>query len=291
MAQTNFVFVCFGKDQSYYTQATYAICSLLAFAAPPFTVHVMTDYPERFAHLNNHINLIELNKNQMTEWRGPHGNSFRIKLSALILAAEKIDEKFIFLDTDVILLKPLDPFIEAVKPETFGMHTAEFTLAEKINYHRWRHRLASLLNFDLSRKQGYMCRAVADRTWQGIYVPKTQVMWNSGVFAVDKADFDCIDLSLRILDEINANNIKFFTAEQLAISIACSHKGTIIAAKDYFIHYWKEKETMTQWISEKLKLESPGSFNPEAIAGEMRLNQDFSAALNSSPEKTELTPA
>lgn len=227
------LYLVFGPHASHHAQATFSILTFLRrrAALPRLRVHVLTDAPEWYAHLCEHVAVERLTPEQLREWRGEVDFFWRIKLKGLESLSQRFpDEPLLYLDADTFLYAP-DPAPHLLKPLRAGralMHENEGPLAQL-----------------RSKTERLMWRQVAGQTFGGVTIGPQHAMWNAGAVGIPAGRAaEALRLALAICDEMCRRDVTRRLIEQFALSVALAETAGLQPAAPAIGHYWSNKE---QW--------------------------------------------
>lgn len=216
---TRYVTLAHGDAPAIYRQSLMMLVSLTAFAPEPSEIVVVTDHPERFVWFGTRIEIEYLDAARLEQWRGPNPFSMRHKLELARASIVAGRQEIVLLDADVLVRKPLAPFVERLRGGDLFMHKREYILSET-------RRVGN-------RKLWRELKARGFRDDDG--------MWNSGVLAIPSVDRDLLDQSLEMYDALGADGVRHFATEQLVEGVVLGRTGRLKAAEEWFIHYWGNK--------------------------------------------------
>lgn len=206
-------------------QTVYSYLSLLRVdRAQAPEVRVYTDRPSAFGALSQRIELVELDAAETTRWID-EAKGYRNIVKCRVLS--QLRERFIFLDSDTVVVRSLHDLGAQLRPDLAFMHRAEYQLKDRPE----------------------TARALADPKLAP--VAPDMPMWNSGLMAVHEdltaalAGAPDLAMHLRLAHGIRP-------AEQLADAILLSRAATIRAAFPWIVHYWQDKTAFQKRIDETL---------------------------------------
>jgi hypothetical protein len=211
--------MAYGAAPAVYRQSLMLLVSLVAFAPEPAEIVVVTDHPERFVWFGTRIEIEYLDAARFQQWRGNDPFSMRHKLQLARASIVSGRQEIVLLDADVLVRKPLGPFVERLRAGDLFMHKREYVLSETRrvgNKKLWREL----------KKRGF-------RDDDG--------MWNSGVLAIPSDDHALLDEALEMYDRLGADGVRHFATEQLVEGIVLGRTGRLKSAEHWFLHYWGNK--------------------------------------------------
>ncbi len=222
----NLLYITFGKDPSIHLQALYSMASFLKKPSYVKRIIVITDEPELYTIIREHINLEFLSEKTFNEWKGPHNFFWRIKIKGIEWAMTKFSgEPILYADTDTFLSHSAHEIALALQENSAFMHENEGPLALK-----------------KSKTEKKMWRQVIGQQFGGHIIKKSDSMWNAGFIAFpNTTNGQEIQLALNICDEMCAKKVITRLIEQFSLSLALAHFYPIKEAKKMIVHYWSAK--------------------------------------------------
>ncbi|MBA3296618.1 MAG: hypothetical protein H0U19_06755 [Acidobacteria bacterium] len=247
---TRYVTLAYGDAGAVYAQASMLLVSLLAHAPAPCELVVVTDRPERLEWLRDAVRIEMVTAAKLERWRGPSPFSMRQKIE-VAAAMMPASGAMVLLDADVIAARPLQPFVGQVATGARFMHTREYELGS-------------------SRRQGNrrLWHALEGRSFGSWQFRAEDSMWNSGVVAVPAADAELFDDALALYDAMAAVGIRHFATEQLVVGAVLQRNGHVGEAREWFTHYWGNKQAFTAEIERRLTSARGAQLTPDAAARE-----------------------
>jgi len=231
----NLLYLTFGNSASIHMQAAFSICSFLSNPSASGSVNVITDNKKYYTHLGSRVNLIDITKEELLDWRGPHDFFWRIKIKAI----EKIcalypGEAVMYLDTDTFLYGDAIRLAEQLKKGHALMHENEGALSAK-----------------KSKTEKKMWQQIAGKSFGKLSMVATDCMWNAGVVATPNTlgGAEC-QLALDICDEMCSSGVTKRLIEQYALSLALSNSYGIHEACSLIAHYWSTKEIWNKRLND-----------------------------------------
>ena len=217
--KTRYVVLAYGEDELPFRQAWLLFVSLAAYAEPSSEFIALTDHPERFEWFRGAVETKRLTPGQLQAWRR-EAKGWRHKLEAERTMMPP-EGALVLLDSDIVAVQPLRPFIEDLQRGAVFLHKPEYVIGE-------------------SRRPGNrrMWESLRDRSFGGWHVLPTDAMWNAGVMAARSEDAFLIDDALAMHDAIAAAGQEHLFLEQLATSVVFGRTKRLAAAAPYFAHYW-----------------------------------------------------
>jgi hypothetical protein len=227
----NILYLIFGDEQLYHSQAYFSICSFLCRMEATDRVLIMTDAPDFYVRFNDRVQIIEVNQAQIEAWKGEYNFVFRAKIKAIEYACQLYpNEPTIYLDSDTFLFNDLKLLSKSIANPL--MHTREGLMSE--------------LKSKTIRK---LWQTVKGREFAGIQIQAKHAMWNAGVVGIPAGQgLKITDLVLQICDKILAEKVGKWVVEQFSFSIVMSENGNLKPVENYIGHYWSNKEEWNEAI-------------------------------------------
>jgi hypothetical protein len=249
----NLLYITFGPRLEIHHQAAFSMLSFLAQKDHVNSITLITDAPEFYGHVRDHIELIAITPDTLKEWRGPHDFFWRIKIKALEHLALKLGEKpIVYLDTDTFLFGDGAVMARRLASQAF-MHENEGELAT--------------LKTKTERR---MSAQIVGKAFGGVTIRGNHAMWNAGVVAVPGAhNLKTIHMALSICDDMCAADVERRLVEQFALSVALAENYSLHAGAEFIGHYWGNKagwnEVITKFFLENYLRNSPLEKELEAL--------------------------
>lgn len=241
MFPVRYTTLAYGGAPEVYRQSLMLLTSLVAFAPEPCDLVVATDRPECYVWFGTRVEIEYLDAPRLAAWRGSRPFSMRqkLELARLASAADRVPQAAatVLLDADVIVLQPLNGFVEQLRGGRLFMHKKEYVLSEsrrRGNRELWR----SLRRLPAGLVDGG--------------IRPDDAMWNSGVLAVPAADRALLDSALALYDALGAAGVRHFATEQLVEGIVLGRTGRLTPADRWFAHYWGNKPGYDAEIARRL---------------------------------------
>ena len=228
------VYLVFGPNAANHTQAYFSILTFLRQPAALAGITVVTDRPDFYARLAGRVRVLPASADLLREWEGPHQFFWRVKIKALEAVAHACPgQSLLYLDSDTFLGGDASQLTQALAAGTALMHEPEGALAALP-----------------SKTEQLMWRQLQGQPWLGINLDARQLMWNAGVVGIPATRTTAaIDLALHLCDAWCAAGVTRRLVEQLALSVALSETGPLVAARASIGHYWSAKPEWNQPIA------------------------------------------
>ncbi|GAB2478810.1 hypothetical protein GCM10011375_18140 [Hymenobacter qilianensis] len=229
------LFLVFGNNLQNHFQAHFSILSFLRQKNSGLAgITVVTDAPDFYLHLAQHITVHTLDAHTLQEWQGEYRFFWRAKIKALEYAVRQHPEApLLYLDTDTFLHGSLAKLRQELSDGVAFMHEAEGPLASLT-----------------SKTERRMWQQVKDRSFGGVAMHEQLLMWNAGVVGIPASkNLEAVGLALRICDELCEQQVTPRLIEQFALSVALAETYTLRAARAHLGHYWSTKDDWNASIS------------------------------------------
>jgi hypothetical protein len=225
MTQVRFAYLSLGDRHDILARAWLSILTVLAYAPPNSQIAIVTDQPARFAWFGGRLEIITIDPATVQEWRGRHDFFWRVKLMSVLRLAELGPAHLIYLDTDVLVRKPLNDLVQALEAGDVFMHEREYDLSN-------------------SRRSGQvrLWKMVRGLTTGGLTVGSPCVMWNAGLVAVGAQQIDLLKRALETCDGLMDQGVQHALTEQLSFSLTLGSTGRIREGKAWMDHFWSNKD-------------------------------------------------
>jgi hypothetical protein len=225
----NLLYLVFGDNVRNHFQACFSVLSFLRHRPGLGTITVVTDAPDFYRHLANHVMVLPVDEATLREWKGEFNFFWRIKIKALELVAAKFPATpLLYLDSDTFLHGSFEGLQQALAAGQAFMHEPEGALAELG-----------------SKTERRMWQQVGGKSFGGVLFHERHGMWNAGVVGIPaQGATEAIALALRICDDLSRAGVTPRLIEQFALSVALQERFDLQSALAYIGHYWSNK---TEW--------------------------------------------
>ncbi len=223
------LYLVFGNAAPNHFQAVFSMLSFLRQPEQFDGITVVTDAPEFYRHMADHVTVLPIAAATLQEWRGEFDFFWRIKIKALeYVHQHQPGSAILYLDTDTFLHGSLATIRAQLEAGTALMHEPEGALSQ----------LAS-------KTEQRMWQQVRQHSFGGVAMRKDHQMWNAGVVGIPAGRAAAaIALALRICDDLSRQGVTPRLIEQFALSVALAETGPLAAAAPQIGHYWSTK---TEW--------------------------------------------
>jgi hypothetical protein len=219
---TRFAALVYGSDEAAFRQGWMLFVSLAAYAGPSAEFVALTDHPERFESFRGAVSTERLSLEQLQAWRrGASGWRHKLEAERALMPSAGA---LVLLDSDVVAVQPLEPFVRELQGGAVFLHKPEYVIGE-------------------SRRRGNrrMWESLRDRSFGGWRVLPTDAMWNAGVVGLRSDDASLVNDALVMHDAIASAGADHPFLEQLTTSVVFGRTKRLKAAAPYFAHYWGNK--------------------------------------------------
>lgn len=199
-------------------------------AFPDVTIHIYTDEPRFF---DMAADVLPIKYHAITDellrlWRGDINFVHRVKIELLKNLCEAEKGNILYLDSDILFLKPVDELLGGIEGGKLYMHICEGVVKNQSN------PIFAKLN-------KYLAANSIDVNGVPVNIPGDIAMWNAGVLGFKNGAFP-LDNVLHFTDVVYPKFPKHIV-EQFAFSLYLSkHTPHISLASSYVLHYWNLKE-------------------------------------------------
>ena len=117
-------------------ECKYSILSLLKYNVDTkdLLIVIYTDDREAFAFLpDDLVSVVELSKEQISDFKGTNQFVHRLKIMILRDAAKRFDGRILYADSDIYFLKNILPLFEKIDDSSFVMCNNEGMISDKGN--------------------------------------------------------------------------------------------------------------------------------------------------------------
>lgn len=231
VAQRRLVYLLYGGHSGYRQEAKYSLLSLLRqtprSACPQVLLY--TDRPEDFEGWP--VDVEVLDNERLERWTGNQAYLHRRKAEA-VLDALKLPGTSIFVDTDTFFVAPASELFERLEASDWLVDEIEG------RWGQWRGE--------------HLYAATADQLNNSYGIEDNLLLINSGVLALRKEPIACMEMAIRLIDEVYPMAPDVHVIEQFAVSCAAYMKqlGVPAEAQGVVKHYYGDKLFWRQMITE-----------------------------------------
>lgn len=229
------LFLVFGNNLSNHTQAHFCIYSLLAQKQLVTHIHVMTDMPDFYKSLEQHIHVEPISSTLLQEWEGEHKFFWRVKIKAIeSLCLQYPGETVLYLDSDTFAYRNIADLQQGATQGIARMHEFEKALPDA-----------------KSKTEKKMWQQINGKSFGGVQITPSHAMWNAGVVLTPNSvnGKEC-RMALAICDDMCAQNVTRRLIEQYALAVALTENYQLKPAEDYIAHYWSNKPEWNRYIEQ-----------------------------------------
>lgn len=203
------------SSERIHRRTAYSILSCLQIhgGKAPCPVELATDNPDFYRPFGDLVGIRPLAPARIAEWVEA-AKGYRNVVKAELFRGQ--EDSFLFLDSDTVLLKPLPPLLDRIRPKATIMQRREYRLGGRPEF---RDVVADSVFPELT----------AD-TW----------MYNSGLLGVHRDNLPTLrKVKDRVLELLARHRVR--TPEQLLDGTLLSQVSEILTAPRWIYHYWQDK--------------------------------------------------
>jgi hypothetical protein len=234
MGKKYIVYQAYGSEDIL-NEALYSILSFYKVHGLDYrdiTIVVYTDHAFYFESILGKERILckPLDATRVKQWRGAINFVHRVKIETLLdfTAGLQQDDQILYLDSDIVFMKPIPDLFEKIKEGAFIMHEFEGKL--------------NASSFPLIIKMGKFIKGhQQELTAKGFDVPADTGVWNAGVIGFNSSKQYLLSRVLCFTDGFYTMYPKHI-AEQFGFSLYLSKEGTVFNSSEYLFHYWSFKE-------------------------------------------------
>jgi len=233
MGRKYIVYQAYGSD-AILNEALYSMLSFYKIHGMNYReikIVVYTDDPLHFESVlgKERVECRPLHADQVKQWRGAIDFVHRVKIETLLDFTSSLeDDEVLYLDSDIVFLKPVDDLFNKIKQDVFIMHEFE----GKLNNSK----------FPLIVKMGKFIKGhQQELNVKGFEVPLNSGVWNAGAIGFKSSKKYILSKVLCFTDGFYTLYPKHI-AEQFGFSLYLSKEGTVFNSTEYLFHYWSFKE-------------------------------------------------
>ncbi|SNR71154.1 MULTISPECIES: hypothetical protein [Hymenobacter] len=231
----NLLYLVFGENVRIHFQAHFSILTFLRHRPAGLgTITVVTDAPDFYRHLADHVTVLPVSAATLQAWRGEFDFFWRIKIKALEhVAALYPGVPLLYLDSDTFLHGSFTDLHKGLAAGYAYMHEPEGALAALG-----------------SKTEKRMWQQIGRKTFGGITLHERHQMWNAGVVGIPaQGGPEAIALALRICDDLSRAGVTPRLIEQFALALALQERFELRPARPFIGHYWSNKEEWNEAIA------------------------------------------
>lgn len=224
----NIVYLVFGNNMDHYQQVYFSVYTAVANKNREDRIIIIAEDPSLFRALEDHVEIIPIDRTIIKEWEGQYHFFWRVKIKALQLIAQKYpSDSILYLDGDTFFYQNMDVLRKGMSNGQNYMHIKEGKISELS-----------------SKTEKLMWRQMKGKTYHHLKINENSTMWNAGLIGISHQHFDCLELTLGINDEMCADDVTRRLIEQFAFSLGLNEHSALQPADHIVGHYWGNK---TQW--------------------------------------------
>ena len=236
MSKKYIVYQAYGNEDIL-NEALYSMVSFYKVHGIDYREVELVVYTDNAAHFESvlgkeRVHCKPLDASLVKQWRGDINFVHRVKIETLLhFTATLQDDQVLYLDSDIVFLKPVLELFEKIKEGIFVMHEFEGKLNESA--------------FPLILKMGkFIKRHQQELQSKGFDVPVNTGVWNAGVIGFNSSKKHLLSKVLCFTDGFYPLYPKHI-AEQFGFSLYLSKEGKLFNSSEFLFHYWSFKEFRT----------------------------------------------
>ncbi len=175
------------------------------------------------------IEIRQIGKPEIQKWRGQIDFVHRVKIEVLLDALHHFNGVFLYADTDICFLQPIQRIFEGIEAGRRYMHVQEYRLRDEVN------------PVGVKFRKFLACQGTLSWAGKTESIPAETAMWNAGVLGFSNSDQMLLEEVLSFTDAVYPLFHKHII-EQFAFSMVFARAGQIYAACREILHYWSLKE-------------------------------------------------
>lgn len=233
MGKKYIVYQAYGSEDIL-NEALYSILSFYKVHGIDYREIEIVVYTDNAAYFESvlgkdRIQYRQLDAALVKQWRGNIDFVHRVKIETLLNFTSTLkDDQVLYLDSDIVFIKPVKDLFEKINQGLFIMHEFEGKL--------------NASTFPLILKMGKFIRNHQQELHtKGFDVPVDTGVWNAGVIGFDSSKQYLLNKVLCFTDGFYPLYPKHI-AEQFGFSLYLSTEGKVFNSSDYLFHYWSFKE-------------------------------------------------
>jgi hypothetical protein len=223
------VYISYGS-KSVHRMTAYSALSFIRLHRDRHDVHIYTDSPGDFAGLGAYVEIEALDAEVFRAWcleekyRDPTGEEHSYPFMPKLCIFRAQSTSFLFLDSDTVVVKPMDSTIERIDEQNSVMYETELRFGI-LDWH-----------------------AAFISSWDGEFIEGDSLMWNSGVVGIHEAHLGIFEEAIALTKKILRVQ-PVLIAEQISIGHLLARKTYVHRARDYVYHYYLEKKDYQNLIT------------------------------------------
>lgn len=211
-------------------ECIYSITQLLQYYKAknsPFKIVVVTDnvpYFQQYLAQSEVLIYEPISIDKFNEWKGAINFVHRVKIEVLQYITAKYNGNYLYADTDIYFLQPIDELFNQIAQGKHLMCFKEWGIAEGKNI--------------LYKRLNKFIQSKANIT----PIKPSDVMYNAGILGFNESFIPSLQKVLELTDKLHPLH-PIFIIEQLAFSYVMQLEAPVIPTeKIYTYHYWNFKE-------------------------------------------------
>lgn len=225
------MYLTYGDKLDLHIQAYFSMLSFYRQLRGGDHIVMVTTSPESYKRAT-FADIIPIDDQIISDWKGKHHFSWRTKIKAMELVAQRYENSDLFyMDCDTFLYGNLEELCK-------GLANGQGYMDVDDGHPKFR-----------KFKPMHMWEKIGGHTYEGITLGMQHHMWVAGVVGIPCAlKKTVIQTALHLCDAILDDEPEDIVVEQYALSIAMYEKASLASTQDYIGHYWANKEAWIKMI-------------------------------------------
>jgi hypothetical protein len=213
----------------------YSIVRVYRNSVPNFKILVFTNVSKAFDELLNVLNItcLDISENKLRSWKGAENNMMRAKIAAILEVLSTSYCNLLYIDSDCIVLEPIEKIFEMIESGSLFMHKPEWPLRTGRKKH------PELIQKDQVFKLS---------TGECIPVNGDTLMSNAGVLGCSTSSLELVKSALDLYQQFYSLGPSWHL-EQFAFSIIFFKTGKLRYCRREIFHYWHNKTLADKYIN------------------------------------------
>ncbi len=176
----------------------------------------------------------QIDKYELTQWKGKYNYIYRVKIKALIYIFQKYDGNILFVDSDVCILHDIQCIYDHISNNGVCLCSTEYITFDESIY------LGKQYFYFKNFVRGN--NLVLKNANHHYEIPLSFMHFNSGALGINSQLKSLLNDVLDLCDFICRYKLKFHNAEELAFSYVFQKHGNVRCCDEEIIHYCLAKE-------------------------------------------------
>ena len=233
--KSTLLFMVFGDrciNQAFFS--LFSILDIYQGEKPEFDIHIITDCPQSFKHLETllPLKIKHIDESVLKSWKGIEGNMMRAKIETILHVLRSTGGNVLYLDSDTVLMHRIDWVFQYLAAGGYVMHKPEWRLGAGRKNH------PELCPFDLE----------FTLSSAGVLkINSDSPMCNAGVIGVGAGSIKLVEAVMELYEKLYSN-CPSWHIEQFAFSILLSRTKKLKFCRREIFHYWHNKDLAKSYI-------------------------------------------